>query len=320
MGWFVVTLLKVWAELYRKLPTNLRLRLGRALGNLLRLLSVRVEVVRANLIQVFPGNTKEMQELRNTLFLKSYLHLGNLILESLMIFGRLSRFVLKHSEIRGTEYLKAAHAKGKGVILVSSHLGNWEVMTAASGTLGIDLMMVTKHLKPEWLHRAVELGRLRCGVRATYEPKTLREVLKTLRSGGTIGIVLDQYAGPPIGVRVPFFGVPVGTNGAVAAFARRTGAAVVPVSNWRNDRGDFMIEIEPEIPWEAVQCAQDAKTEIALNTARYVEALEMAIRKHPEQWLWIHRRFKGDLGPLLKTEWQVGRVRSESAERARHKS
>jgi KDO2-lipid IV(A) lauroyltransferase len=179
-------------------------------------------------------------------------------------------------------------------------------MSAGGGVqLGMDLMLVTKHLKPEWLHRAIERCRSRCHVKATYEPRTLRDVLAHLKKGGTVGFVLDQYAGPPVGVRVPVFGVPVGTTTAVAMLAKRTGAPVLPVVNYREPDGRYRIEIRPPLSWEEV----DAETEIAFNTARYAALLEKDIYAHPDQWLWIHRRFKGDLTPVRDGEWAEGRAR-----------
>ncbi|HTL12002.1 MAG TPA: lysophospholipid acyltransferase family protein, partial [Bdellovibrionota bacterium] len=194
-----------------------------------------------------------------------------------------------------------------GVIFLSSHVGDWELMAARGALSGIPLMIVTKKLKPEWLHRAIESARARCGVRCTYEPRTLRDVMGWLKAGNTVGFVLDQYAGPPIGVRVPFFGVPVGTATTVATFARRTGAPVVPVLNYRLPGGKAVVEICPALTWD--ECEGEVQRALAVNTARYVSVLESHVRAHPEQWLWIHRRFKGDLSPLRPGEWQEGRAR-----------
>src|SRR6185312_635098 len=117
---------------------------------------------------------------------------------------------------------------------VSSHVGNWEIMSGSGALLGgIDLMIVTKRLKPAWIHRAIERGRIRSGVKGTYEPRPMKDVLRHLSKNGTVGFVMDQYPGPPVGVRVPVFGVPTGTPAAIAALARRTGAPVVPVVNYR---------------------------------------------------------------------------------------
>jgi KDO2-lipid IV(A) lauroyltransferase len=163
-------------------------------------------------------------------------------------------------------------------------------------------LMVTKHLKPEWLHRRLEKVRRSAEVRGTYEPRTLKDVLKELSQGGTVGFVLDQYAGPPVGIRVPFFGVPVGTQTAVAILAKRTGAAVLPIRNHRTKDGVIEIRIDPPVPW-----VEAGDQTLAVMTAKYTEILEEHIREVPGQWLWVHRRFKGDLSPLRREEWSEAR-------------
>jgi KDO2-lipid IV(A) lauroyltransferase len=290
-GWFLYLI-----------PRSLRVAIGNGLGALLAGLKLRQKVVIQNLVLAFPGNSEKQVGILKA----SYLHLGNLFIEILLLFGPMRRFAKHEVTIDGGDNWRQAHAQGKGVFFLASHVGNWEIMAAGGGVqLGMDLMLVTKHLKPEWLHQAVERCRGRCNVRATYEPRTLRDVLAHLKKGGTVGFVLDQYAGPPVGVRVPVFGVPVGTTTAVAMLAKRTGAPVLPVVNYREPDGRYRIEIRPPIRWEE----GDPATEVAANTARFAGLLEKDIFAHPEQWLWIHRRFKGDLSPIREGEWAEGRAR-----------
>jgi KDO2-lipid IV(A) lauroyltransferase len=289
---------------YALQPAWLRQGWGKSIGVLLRALKLRRGVVEQNLGIAFkdePGRRAALQK-------DAYTHLGSLGLEILMLLGPMKRYVMRNSELVGVEHWREAKARGKGVLFLASHVGNWEVM-AATGAIkgGMDLMLVTKHLKPEWLHQAIERGRARCGVRATYEPRTLKDVLSHLKKNGTVGFVLDQYAGPPVGVRVPVFGVPVGTTTAVATLARRTGATVLPVVNYREPGGRWKVVIRPPMAWSA---SEDAAYELAANTARYAAEIERDIYAHPEQWLWIHRRFKGELGPLRDGEWSDGRARS----------
>jgi KDO2-lipid IV(A) lauroyltransferase len=268
-------------------------------------LKPRLKVVDENLNIAFPGEHNAWA--RERLRIAAYRHLAFLVVEILMLFsGRMKRFVLRNVDVRGLEHWNEAKRQGRGVVILASHVGNWEIMAAAGGMLGMDILMVTKHLKPEWLHRAIEKGRARCGVRATYEPRTFRDVLAHLKRNGTVGFVLDQYAGAPVGVRVPVFGVPVGTHTALALLVKRTQAVVLPVVNYRTNDGRVVIEVEPPVEWIP---DDDANVEVALNTARFAATLERHIRAHADQWLWIHRRFKGDLSPLRKDEWREGRLR-----------
>jgi KDO2-lipid IV(A) lauroyltransferase len=305
MGMIVLLPLRGLAWLYYWLPSSQKRAAGRSLGFLLRIFKVRAGVIRENLKIAFPGDTRASQ--REELFREAYQHLGNLVFEILLLLGPMPRFIHESVEMRGLENIRRALTRGKGAILLSSHVGNWETM-AAGGTLlgGLELMLVTKRLKPSWLHAAIEAGRKRCRVFATYEPRTMRDVLSWLKQSRCVGFVLDQYAGPPVGVRVPLFGVPVGTMTAVAAIVKRTGAAVVPVVNYREPSGKLVVDIRPELDWRP---SADPTFEVALNTAHYAAELEKDIYAHPDQWLWTHRRFKGDLGPLRDGEWSERRSR-----------
>jgi KDO2-lipid IV(A) lauroyltransferase len=286
-------------------PRFLQLFLGRAIGFLFRVKGVRRQVIEQNLEIAYPS---ENPRFREKILKQAYDHLGNLVIELLFLFGPLPHFVRRFCTLKGREHWVNARAQGKGVIFISSHVGNWEVMAASGALLGdIDIMIVTKKLKPEWIHRAVERGRQRAHVLATYEPKTLKDVLRHLSRNGTVGFVMDQYSGPPVGVRVPVFGVPVGTPAVIATLARRTGAVVLSVVSYRLGSGRFITEIRGPLEWKV--CRDDARLEIAENTALYAQELEKDIIAHSGQWLWVHRRFKGELGPLRPNEWLEGRSR-----------
>lgn len=293
LGWF-----------YFLLPTPLRLFVGNRLGDGLWWVGYRKKVIFQNLSYAFPGDHPSALEKRKKVYRGFYRHFGNQIFEILMIFGPMGRFAAQYGEIKNLSFWEEARQQGKGVLFLSNHIGNWEVQAAVAARGGIDTLIVTKHLKPEWLHQAIERGRSSYTVKATYEPRTLRDILRHLKGNGSIGFVLDQYAGPPVGVRVPLFGVPVGTMTAFATFVKRTGAVVLPAVNYRTPKGRYMIEISPPLQWIS---SDDPSEEIALNTANYVRTIEKQIYDHPDQWLWIHRRFKGNLGPLQEGEWRQGR-------------
>ncbi len=300
------------AWIYSIQPYWMRETWGNLLGACFRVLKVRSQVVHQNQGIAFSESQHPISPQRSReLYRDAYRHLGKLILEVLMVlapFNSFKRYVLRHADLHGLEYLREAQKRGKGVIYLASHVGNWEVMSATSTLMAqSEVLLVTKRLKPAWLHDAIERGRASYGVKATYEPRTLRDVLAALKRNGTVGFILDQYAGAPVGVRVPVFGVPVGTMTAVATLAKRTGATVLPVLNYRVGRGRWHVEIRPPVEWKE---SSDAPFEIADNTARYAAVIERDIYAHPDQWLWIHRRFKGDMSPLREGEWRLGRVRT----------
>ena len=307
LGRVVLFILSSLSWFYFILPRALKSFLEAGLAWALKVGGVRANVILENIQIAYPGNDSSVRTYRSHLFRLAYVHLGCLFLETLLLLGPIEKHVRKKGELRGKEHWEFAKTKGKGVIFLASHVGNWELMAATGAQAGIDIMLVTKHLKPEWLHQAIKRGRARCGVQATYEPKTFRDVIAHLRKNGTVGLVLDQYAGPPVGIRVPFFGVYVGTNTVLATLAKRTGASVLPVLNHRDISDRCLVEIQPPVAWKSDPCAV---RELAENTASYTAILEGHIRRYPEQWLWTHKRFKGDLSVLREGEWSEARPRT----------
>ena len=292
-------------------PRKCQIFWGNLLGWFIGSLGFRHSTVEKNLSFAYPEDPSR----RKKLLRDAYLNFGNLILEIFMVLPSLGgkapmrRFVSKYVDFEGAHYPKQAWDQGKKVIFLSSHLGNWEVM-AASGVLiaEADLLLVTKRIKPRWLHQVIEKGRKSYGVSGAYEPKTLQKILSHLKKDrAAVGFVLDQYVGPPAGVRVPFFGIPVGTSLIVAALAKRTGAVVLPVENFRKPDGRWQVTIAPALVWRS---AENHHYELAVNTEVFQKEMEESIFKNPEQWLWTHRRFKGNLGPLKEGEWSQSRVRA----------
>lgn len=302
MGKIMAGLLGAVGWIYSRMPSFLRYPLAYSLGSVFSLLQLRKSVICQNLEYAYPNDLALQKKLQRD----SYTHLGFLVFEVLMVLGGMKSFVQRNVCVEGREHLERAKAEGKGFLFLSSHVGCWEVMAAASSILGIQTLLVTKHIKPEWLHQAIESGRERCRVQGTYEPRTMRDILKHLKKGEPVGMVMDQYAGPPIGVRVPFMGKYVGTSSGLAAIAKRTGASVIPVLNYRDRQGRFVLRFSPPIPW---QNESNPNRELAVNTALYAQHIEADVRAHPEQWLWLHRRFKGDLSPVDPGEWDAKRTR-----------
>ena len=217
----------------------------------------------------------------------NYEHYAILTLELLHIFapirGHWLAYVERTTRLDGFANWKAANDKGEGALFCSAHLANWELMAAAGALAGIPITIVTRRLKPEWLHRWMEETRLSVGVRALYQPHTVPGVLRGLRAGASVGFVMDQYMPPPMGKPLNFFGVRVNTLTAIAPLARRTNAPITPVTQRRGADGEVVVAIEPEF---ALGADDDA------DNQRLSDLVEKWIRAEPAQWLWAHRRFK----------------------------
>lgn len=293
MFYLALVVLKLLGWVLSFFPRKVFLLLGQSLGFFMRVLKFRSSVAEENLQRAFPYFSAAQREL----FLREfYRELGITFLEMLRSFYRFSPFVEKICDVEGKENLEAVLKEGKGAFVMTAHLGNWEVL-CVTGPLcfNTSVTMVTKTLKPAWFHRIVLLTRELTGVKMACEPKTMPAILRAFKKNEIVGFVMDQYTGAPVGARVPFFGHPVGSHTALATLALRTGVPVVPALAVRKPDGRYLVRFEP-----AFHTLSDEDNELAIlkNTAQYVKHTENWIKEFPYQWMWIHRRWKGDLSPL----------------------
>lgn len=272
------------------LPRSWELTLGPALGRLGLLLDRRRrKIARDNIRRCLPelGPAGWDRLLR-----ENFEHYGVLFFELLHMYsplpGHYRSYARRTAVLEGVEHWRRAHEKGRGVLFVSAHLGNWELMAAVGAMGGVPLTIVTRHLKPEWLHLKMLEARRSVDFGCVFDNENpARKILGALRKGESVGFVMDQYAPPPTGARVPFFGIEVDTLAAVGTFAERSGAAVIPVYQRRGGDGVVRVVIEPELD------LGEARRDPAASTALLALKTEEWIRREPAQWLWAHRRFKG---------------------------
>ncbi len=283
--WFLLTGLGLSVMV---LPRRAELVLGRALGRFgLRFCLFKNKLAAEHIGLCYPD--KCVAE-RADLLRANYEHMGVLFFEYLHLFspvaGHFARYIERVSRLEGYENWKRAHDKGRGVLVFSSHMAFWEASAAATGLAGIKPTIVTTVLKPRWLNERITAARASCGVSAAYHPGSMPDILRALRAGGTVAFMNDQYARPPMGVPVVFFGALVDTLGAVGPLANRLEAPIVPVSVHRDADGVEVVTIEPELDLgEALYDGEAATQAIASHVEGWV-------RRDPAQWLWIHRRFK----------------------------
>lgn len=289
--------LKIIGYLLSFFPRKIFIALGKTLGTLLLKVKFRKDVALGNLQIAFPFLDQSQRE---RFLVDSYKEMGILFLELLGSFFGFRKFVSDQCDIEGIENLKKAQEEGKGVFVFSAHLGNWEVLAAAGPILfNTPATMVTKELKPRWFQRAVSLTRELYGVKMALEPRTMMPIKRALKNNQIVGFMMDQFAGAPVGARVPFFGKPVGSHIALATLAIRTGAPVVPAIAVRKPNGRYLLRLDRPI---STIFHEDFKQAVILNTAQYVSHTEGWIKEFPLQWMWIHRRWKGNLSPLRPGE------------------
>lgn len=272
-------------------PKSAGSRLGRRAGRLLlRFPGRRRRILLENLSRAFPE--KSDAQIRR-IARESVENLGAAFFEFLQV----SRWSIEELRARvaydGVENLEAARARGKGVILLSAHFGSWELVALAAGLLGEPISPVGRPLDNPLLEAELARRRTRFGNRVITKRDALREMLRAMRQGETVAILLDQNVMPEEATFVPFFGRDAATTTSVALVQRKTGAAVVPVFTWPAGEGRYRLVFEKPILPEEFFSAEGVRAEqVRRATARYAAVTEEAIRKQPAAWLWLHNRWK----------------------------
>jgi len=203
---------------------------------------------------------------------------------------RLSRDALAAAvEIEGASHYRESVARGKGVFLLSAHFGNWEIGALAAGLLGAPIASVVRPLDNPLLD--ADLGRLRgkFGNRTIGKKHAAREILREMRAGGTVAILIDQNVLAREAVFVPFFGRLAATSSALGLLQKKTDAAVVPVFCRPRGSGRYVLRFEPPI---VVGALPEADRSVEALTARYTRVTEDAVRAEPDLWLWMHNRWR----------------------------
>lgn len=269
------------------LPERAALALGGALGWMAgSVLRVRRAVVDDNLAGAFPEGSADW---RRRVARASYAHLGREAVAALRITGRGPEEVVRRTTIVGLEAFREALRRGRGVVLVTGHLGNWEVGGAAFAARGLPVDAVAKGMANRRFGARLDASRRRVGVRLLTLEEAPREGLRSLREGRVLGLIADQDARED-GVFVPFFGREASTFRGPALFALRSGAPIFLGVSLREPGAParYRVTVEP-VPFVPTG---DLEADIRALTAAHTAALERAIRKAPEQYFWQHRRWK----------------------------
>ena len=251
-----------------------------ALGRLRR-------VGQRNLALAFP----EMPAAQRTRILRQeYRNLGWLLAEFCRMSTYTAAYASRFIRYEGLENYLAARDRGNGVLILTGHLGAWELSSFYHSLAGYPMGMVIRRLDNPLVDALV--NRIRClhGNRVLHKDDFARGLIAAMRAGDTVGILMDTNMTPPQGLFAPFFGIPACTASGLARVALKTGAAVLPgFLLWDESERRYVLHFYPEI---ALASTGDSEADAATNTARFNAVLEDAIRQHPSQWLWMHRRWK----------------------------
>jgi KDO2-lipid IV(A) lauroyltransferase len=269
------------------LPLPVGLWLGRRFGDAAYLaVRRRRQLALDNLARAYPALPLHA---RTRLARHASQHLGMTLVELARALTRPVDDTLQRIDLQGVEHLEAAMTGHGRALLLTAHLGNWELLAAAHRLTGFPLSVVVRPLDAPWLDALADRLRRSTGVELIDKRGALRPVLDALRRGRMIGILMDQNAARREGVFVDFFGRPASTSRSIALLALRTRTPVVPVFARRDEGGRHTVIIHPALPQPAPNGSETAVVEL---TARCTAAIERAIREAPEQWLWSHDRWR----------------------------
>ncbi len=270
------------------IPYRLSLKVGSLLGLLgYNLWGSRRRIAIENIKRCIESGALDKSIHPSRLALESFKNLGKSLMEIVRIYHGRAEAIFKNTEIAGLEHYIDASNKGKGILVITGHCGNWEVLALYSSYKMSSLSVVARALNNPYLNRLVERVRQKYGNRVIYKQGALREIIRELRRGSSVGILIDQSVLPSEGVKIPFLGRDAWTMKTPAVIATKTGASVLPVFINRTPKG-HRIKVYPEVELKKGS-SEDVVVE---NTKRISSFVETYIKENPAEWLWIHRRWK----------------------------
>jgi len=270
------------------LPRRLSRAFAIALAQAIYLLHVRLRHVgMRNLELAFPEKTRAE---RARILRGEFTSLGRQLAEVCQ-FPRYTRENVEQVVVYdGLENYERAFARGKGVLFVTAHFGGWELSAFAHSLHGHWLHVVMRPMDNPYLDRLIQSYRTMHGNKTVAKDDFVRGLLAAMKAGETVGILMDTNMTPPQGVFVDFFGIPACTASGLARIALRTDAAVVPgFTIWDKTLGKYRLRFDPAL--ELIRSG-DLEADIVANTQQFTRVIEDFVRRYPEQWLWVHRRWK----------------------------
>jgi Kdo2-lipid IVA lauroyltransferase/acyltransferase len=270
------------------LPRRLSRALAIALAQLFYLLHGRLRRVgMRNLALAFPEKTEAE---RARILRGVFTSLGRQLAEVCQLPKYTRKNIDEVVVYDGLENYERAYARGKGVLFVTAHFGAWELSAFAHSLHGHWLHVVMRPMDNEYLDRLIQSYRTMYGNKTVGKDDFVRGLLAAMKAGEVVGILMDTNMTPPQGVFVDFFGIPACTASGLARIALRTDAAVVPgFTIWDESLGKYRLRFDPAV--DLVRTG-DLEADIVANTQKFTSVIEEYVRKYPEQWLWVHRRWK----------------------------
>ncbi|TFG91802.1 MAG: lipid A biosynthesis acyltransferase [Syntrophobacterales bacterium] len=277
------------------IPLGIRKALFKALAILFYHFSEKNRlIVLHNLTRSFPE--KDISELTR-IAKNSYRHLGIVAAEFFDIPSLTMDNLAEWFEPEGLEHYVRAYEKDKGILLCTGHFGNWEVMAAACAVIFDPLHIVYRAMDNPVMKGIVDRVRSHTGNKLIPKGGAARRIVRLLDKNASVGILIDQNVSWQEGVFVDFFGRPASTTKGLVALALQTGAPILPAFAFRLKSGRYRVVVGPEV--EIVRTGDDDR-DILENTQKLTYVLEAHVRRHPEQWFWLHQRWKTKKSQIIE--------------------
>jgi KDO2-lipid IV(A) lauroyltransferase len=279
---------EVFMDMAATLPLRFNWKLAEFLGRVWFQVDKRHREIALNNLKIAWGD--ELSENKTRIIARTnFIHLARVLLELPYLrklnSDKLDGFVTFH----GIEHFKNALQKGRGVLLLASHFGNWELMALAFSLRYSPINIVVRPLDNPFLDKLITKIRTRGGNQLIPKKGSVKKMLRLLAAGEVVALLLDQNPAWYEGVFVPFFNEIACTNKALGTIALRTGAPVIPAFNVRQPDGSYRIFGEPEV---VLARSGDTTRDVGENTAKFNKIIETYVRRYPEQWFWVHQRWK----------------------------
>jgi KDO2-lipid IV(A) lauroyltransferase len=271
----------------RVLPRTTALGIGKFLGRFGYALAYKRRRLALDNLSHALGDTHSEKDLIG-IARGSFMNLGMTFMEYLSFPSLDVEKIVMYIDFAGEEYLRSALDQGRGALLLTAHLDNVDLLGIALALKGYPVGIIAKNIKNKAVNRAVIKSRESSGAKVFAGRGNMRKILKQLRDGGIVGFVLDQNALPEDGVFVPFFGRQASTLNSLGVLARKTGAPVVPAYIHRSGNKHSVV-IEPVLDWTPLDNRDE---DVKERTRSYTQWTERIVRQYPEQWMWIHNRWR----------------------------
>ncbi len=275
---------KILYIIFYPFPRKIHLITGKFLGTIIFFLLKSKRKIALNNLRLAFGKEKSESEIK-TIAKRCFQHLGSTIFDLIWFMKKGEECVKKTCKINGMENLQKARELGKGVLLLSAHFGNWEIILHILTIEGFPLTAIARKLDNPYLNATITKFREKYGGRIILKQEAKKEATKMLKNGGLVLILADQNTLKTRGIFVDFFGTPACTSTGLALFHLKYGSPIIPIFCYPGENHNYIVEIMNPIETSP----EDSLLKI---TQTYTKIIEDKIRKNPHLWLWVHQRWK----------------------------